>query len=163
MGQAAKGSCYGAHTKYLQPYIDTKQLFKWSTHSIYLMYNTPRARTARTPNLVMPVSCQECQQHSGGGQGTWGRQQGHSGGSCANLVRLCTTKAKHSIWAGWRTSKHCSRCRLQMICGCARARCCCPAPGQQPAAHKRPQQSLSRTVLSHWPALARAGWPQQKG
>ena len=112
------------------------------------------ARAARISNLVMAMSCQGCTDesaHSGGGQGTCGRQQGHSGGSCAHLVRLCHTKAKHSIWAGWRTSEHCSGGRLRVPCGRARARRCCPVPGQQPDADVRPGQSLPRTVLPRCP------------
>ena len=122
------------------------------------------ARAARISNLVMAMSCQGCTDesaHSGGGQGTYGRQQGHSGGSCANLAGLCHTKAKHSIWAGWRTSEHCSGGRLRMPCGRARARRCYPVPGQQPDADMRPGQSLPRTVLPRCPALAPQRQPQQ--
>ena len=110
------------------------------------------------------MSCQACtveSAHSGGGQGTCGRQQGHSGGSCAHLVRLCHNKAKHSIWAGWRTSEHCSGGRLRVPCGHARARRCCPVPGQQPDADMRPGRSLPRTVLPRCPALAPQRQPQQ--
>ena len=99
--------------------------------------------------------------HYGSGQGTCGRQQGHSGGSCANLAGLCHNKAKHSIWAGWRTSEHCSVGRLRVLCSRTRARHCCPVPGQQPDADIRPGRSLTRTVLPCCPALATQRQPQQ--